>query len=102
MGPVNSRENIGNKVKSKLFNSEISSDVCFVVGQQKTKLYAHRAFLSTYSDVFIQMFYGNLREKSYAIEVPDLDPVGFENMLKSVDFTIQPSWHYRLNLPFPF
>ena len=82
MGPVNSRENIGNKVKSKLFNSEISSDVCFVVGQQKTKLYAHRAFLSTYNDVFFQMFYGDRKETNYEIEVPDLDPVGFEIMLR--------------------
>ena len=46
MGSVNSREvNFGMKVKSKLFNSEASSDVCFVVGEQKTKFYAHRAFL---------------------------------------------------------
>ena len=83
MGSVNSRRmEVGNKVKSKLFNSEKSSDVCFVVGEQKAKFYAHRAFLSMYSDVFEQMFYGDLKEKGYEIEVPDLDPVGFENMLK--------------------
>lgn len=83
MGSVNSRRmEVGNKVKSKLFNSEKSSDVCFVVGKQKAKFYAHRALLSMYSDAFEQMFYGDLNEKGYEIEVPDLDPVGFENMLK--------------------
>lgn len=83
MGSANSRRmEVGNKVKSKLFNSESSSDVCFVVGDQKAKFYAHRAFLSIYSDVFNRMFYGDLKEKSYEIEVPDLDPVGFENLLK--------------------
>ena len=82
MGSVNSRMEVGNKVKSKLFNSAITGDVCFVVGNQKTKFYAHRAILSMYSDAFKQMFFGDLKEKSHEIEVPDLDPVGFENMLK--------------------
>ena len=83
MGSVNSREmEFAKQVKSKLFNSEITGDVCFVVGDQKAKFYAHRALLSMYGDVFKQMFYGDLKEKGYEIEVPDLDPVGFENMLK--------------------
>ena len=82
MGSVNSRMEVGNKVKSKLFNSEITSDVCFVVGDQKTKFYAHRAILSMYGDVFKQMFFGDLKEKGQEIEVLDLEPVGFENMLK--------------------
>lgn len=85
MGSMNSREkDVGNKVKTKLFNSKSTGDVCFVVGEQKTKFYAHRAILSMYSDVFQQMFYGDLKETNYEIEVPDLDPVGFENMLKYV------------------
>ena len=83
MGSVNSREvEFVKQVKSKLFNSESTGDVCFVVGEEKTKFYAHRAILSMCSDVFQQMFYGDLKEKGHEIEVPDLDPVGFENMLK--------------------
>ena len=83
MGSENSKNTeFRNKIKSKVFNSEKSSDVCFVVGDQKAKFYAHRVFLSMYSDVFEQMFYGDLKEEGYEIEVPDLDPVGFENMLK--------------------
>ena len=83
MGSVHSREvNFSNKVKSKLFNSKAFSDVCFVVGDEKVKFYAHRVFLSMYSEVFQQMFYGDLKEKNREIKVPDLEPVGFENMLK--------------------
>ena len=83
MGSFNSREiNFAKKVKSKAFNSERLSDVCFVVGDEKVKFYAHRVFLSMYSEVFEAMFCGDLKEKNYEIEVPDVEPVGFENMLK--------------------
>ena len=64
-----------------LSNSKFS-DVCFLVGEQREKIYAHRFFLTIESEVFETMFHGELKETSYEIAVPDLSPVGFRNMMK--------------------
>ena len=64
-----------------LFNPELA-DVCFLVGGERERIYAHRFLLAVESDVFKAMFYGELKENSYEIVVPDLSPIGFRNMLK--------------------
>ena len=62
-------------------NPELS-DVCFLVGEKRVKIYAHRFLLGIESEVFKSMFYGELKETGYEIQVPDLTPAGFRNMMK--------------------
>ena len=62
-------------------NPELS-DVCFLVGEEREKIYAHRFLLAIESEVFKSMFYGELKESNYEIAVPDLSPIGFRNMMK--------------------
>ena len=64
------------------FSNEKLSDVCFLVGDEREKIYAHRFPLAIESEVFESMFYGDLKETKYEIVVPDLSPVGFRNMMK--------------------
>ena len=64
-----------------LFNPELA-DVCFLVGEDRERIYAHRFLMAVESDVFKAMFYGELKDNSYEIVVPDLSPVGFRNMVK--------------------
>ena len=68
-------------IEKHTFNKELS-DVCFLVGDDRERVYAHRFLLAIESDVFKTMFYGNLKEKQIDIEVPDLSFVGFRNMIK--------------------
>lgn len=75
MEPENSKSiEFRNRVRPKMFNSGATGDVCFLVGA-KAKFYAHRAFLSMYSDVFQRMFYGGFKKKN-EVEVLDQDPDG--------------------------
>ena len=83
-GEKKPRSTIEQFVSGLLLNAELS-DVCFVVGEEREKIHAHRVFLAAESEVFKSMFYGEMREsrlKDYEIVVPDLSPVGFRNMLK--------------------
>ena len=64
-----------------LFNPELA-DVCFLVGKDQERIYAHRFLLAVESDVFKAMFYGEAKDDSFEIIVPDLSPVGFRNMVK--------------------
>ena len=66
----------------RLFNQSELSDVCFLVGEQRERIYAQKIFLAVESEVFKSMFYGDLKEANYEIEVPDLSSVGFRNMIQ--------------------
>lgn len=68
-------------ISRHLLNPELS-DVCFLVGAEREKIYAHRFILAIQSEVFKSMFFGDLKEICYEISVPDLSPVGFRNLLK--------------------
>ena len=80
-GDIEPKLAIAKSIHSLLLNSKLS-DVCFLVGELREKIYAHRLLLAAGSEVFELMFYGELKETNYEIEVPDLTPVGFRNMLK--------------------
>ena len=67
---------------NKLFSNPQLNDVCFLVGAEREKIYAHRLLLAIESEVFKSMFYGELKESGYEIEVPDLTPVGFRNLIR--------------------
>lgn len=64
------------------FLNEKLSDVCFLVGERREKLPAHRFLLAMQSEVFEAMFHGALKETKYEIAVPEDSPIGFRNMLK--------------------
>ena len=66
-----------------LVNSEVLSDVTFLVGSEKRKIFGHKVLLSLGSPVFFAMFNGGLKSTdNKPIEVPDLEENGFLNMLK--------------------
>ncbi|XP_055350079.1 BTB/POZ domain-containing protein 3-like [Paramacrobiotus metropolitanus] len=78
---------ITNRWKNVLANSELT-DVEFAVGRQcggVQKIRAHRLTLGVSSEVFHAMFYGSLAERNDAvIDVPDIPPDAFKNMLSYV------------------
>lgn len=51
MADLNTPYSVGNLTKS-MVNNETYSDVCFLVGDEKKKIYASKAFLALASDVF--------------------------------------------------
>ncbi|XP_037035621.1 BTB/POZ domain-containing protein 6-A-like [Bradysia coprophila] len=65
-------------------NNQRFADITFVVGKEKEIVYAHKNIMASGSPVFEQMFFANHDLKmtgSEPIEIPDLTPAGFINML---------------------
>ena len=76
-------------IATDLFNESLPAevsppkDVTFVVGKRDPKIIqAHKFMLCLRSPVFNTMFNGQLAETSDSIRIPDLEPAGFENMLR--------------------
>ena len=67
-------------MKSQVNNREFA-DCVFLVGEQSTRIYAHKCLLAMNNPVFKSMFYGELKETK-EIEVPDLNERGFLNLLR--------------------
>ena len=67
-----------------MFNNELMADVHFVVGQGPgtVRLPAHKYVLATGSSVFYAMFYGQLADIGNDIQIPDVEPPAFLNLLK--------------------
>ena len=72
-------------------DSDIRPDVIFRVegvsdeGQKYVKnIAAHRMFLAGVSPVFMGMFYGPLKETQEIVDVKDISPEAFENMIKFI------------------
>lgn len=67
-----------------MYNNSLMSDVLFIVGQgtQKQKIPAHKYILATGSSVFYAMFYGGLADSLEEIELPDVEPIAFHNLLR--------------------
>ena len=57
-------------------------DVCFLVGEPKTKILAHKLVLALSSPVFRSMFFGDLKETKFEVVIPDLSAAGFRNLKK--------------------
>lgn len=61
----------------------LPTDVTFIVGEENPKIIAaHKYPLALRSPVFNTMFNSQLAETGDSIRIPDLDPVGFKNMLR--------------------
>lgn len=67
-------------------NNALMADVYFNVGAETNsapkKFPAHKYVLATGSTVFYAMFYGGFAEVVDVVQVPDVEPVAFLNMLK--------------------
>lgn len=74
------------KERNKIMvNNELMADIHFLVGQapNQRRLPAHKYTLATGSSVFYAMFYGGLAGQSSGdIEIPDVEPCAFVNLLK--------------------
>ena len=70
-----------------MFNNDLMADCYFKVGIPPAvqKIPAHKYILATGSSVFFAMFYGGLADqddKRKEIEIPDVEPAAFLNLLK--------------------
>lgn len=67
-----------------MYNNPLMSDVQFEVGTapNQQKIPAHKYILATGSSVFFAMFYGGLADGQDAIEIPDVEPQAFLNLLR--------------------
>ena len=67
-----------------MFNNPLMSDVTFRVGAGgSVKTFpAHKYVLATGSSVFFAMFYGGLADEMKEVEIPDVEPVAFQNLLR--------------------
>ena len=67
----------------RAFNSDLFSDVVFLVGKEREKILAHRLILSLRSAVFSCMLASDFKEaRARVIEIPDSDPKVFFVFLK--------------------
>lgn len=69
---------------SNLLHNKSFTDVTFIVGppNHSKKYVGHRVLLAMTSPVFEAMFYGDMADKSKVIRIPDIAPIGFENLLR--------------------
>ncbi|XP_062543522.1 BTB/POZ domain-containing protein 6-like [Armigeres subalbatus] len=69
----------------QLVNSKVLSDVSFAVGSNSTLIYGHRSLIAAASDVFFQMFAGDLAPTNgEVITVPDIESEIFLEMMKFI------------------
>lgn len=67
-----------------MFNNPLMADIVFNVGPSgaKQKIPAHKYILGIGSSVFFAMFYGGLSDQSSEIDIPDVEPGAFLNLLR--------------------
>lgn len=76
--------------RQPLVNSKTLSDVTFAVGRAGTLIYGHRFPLALLSDVFFRMFTSELTPSDTPhVEVPDIEPEVFLEMLNSIYYDKQ-------------
>lgn len=65
-----------------MLENAIGCDVTFLVGEEKTKIQAHKYILIGRSCVFFAMFNGPLAETSEEIVLPDIESPVFRILLQ--------------------
>ena len=68
-------------LKYQVNNPEFA-DCVFLVGEQRTRIYAHKCLLAMNNPVFKSMFFGELKETKFEIEIPDLHEKGFLHLIR--------------------
>lgn len=65
-----------------LANTEMLSDVKFLIGEEKAEVVAHTLILALSSPVFTSMFYSPMLERRSVIEIPDCRPDAFQALIQ--------------------
>ncbi len=67
-----------------MFKNEFLADVYFQLGHppNQERIPAHKYVLATGSSVFCAMLYGELAEQEEVINIPDIEPAAFINLLR--------------------
>ncbi|XP_060571404.1 BTB/POZ domain-containing protein 6-B-like [Ruditapes philippinarum] len=69
----------------RMLQNERLCDVTFLVGSGKEeKIMAHRFILASRSPVFFTMFCGSLPETNKTVDVPDIEPAIFRDLLRFI------------------
>ncbi|KAH7711464.1 BTB/POZ domain-containing protein 6 [Aphelenchoides avenae] len=68
---------------ASLLNSPTTADVTFIVGQEQEHIPARSAVLSTASDAFSVMFFGDFNRER-VMKIPDASPDVFRALLKFI------------------
>jgi hypothetical protein len=80
------------QMRKHLINSDILTDVTFLIGPNKIPIKAHKAFLASASQVFLRQFCGQF-ENDGVIDTPDIEEESFMLLLnhiygQQIDLTI--------------
>ncbi|ESO86871.1 hypothetical protein LOTGIDRAFT_166873 [Lottia gigantea] len=67
-----------------MFNNPLMADVQFTVGvaPNQQQIPGHKYILATGSSVFFAMFYGGLASETKEVDIPDVEPQAFLNLLR--------------------
>lgn len=69
---------------SVMYNNPLMADVYFTLGSgnNKQRIASHKYVLATGSSVFYAMFFGGLADQKDDIDLPDVEPTAFQNLLR--------------------
>jgi len=70
--------------KKYMFNNSLLGDIKFAFADTKTTIPAHKYVLAISSPVFFAMFYGDLAENRYTINITDCHPDIFLHFLRFI------------------
>ncbi|XP_058836390.1 BTB/POZ domain-containing protein 19-like [Topomyia yanbarensis] len=71
--------------REHMVNNKFMSDVVFIVGEEKQRIYGHKMFLITASKYFFTMFTGGFKESGASeVTLEDTDPIIFLEILRFV------------------
>ncbi|XP_058445508.1 BTB/POZ domain-containing protein 6-A-like [Malaya genurostris] len=74
-----------NERQHNLVNNQHMSDIVFIVGKEKQRIFGHKLFLMTGSEYFTTMFTGSFKEANMTeIVLEDTDPACFLEILRFV------------------
>ncbi|KAH7695627.1 BTB/POZ domain-containing protein 6 [Aphelenchoides avenae] len=68
---------------SNLLNDTTTADVTFVVGEEHVHFPAHSVVMSTASDPFKEMFFGDFNRER-VVHIPDASPNAFQTLLRFI------------------
>jgi hypothetical protein len=64
-----------------MYENHYNSDVVFVIGEQREKVFGHKFILSLWSAVFEQMFQARTESNDEPIEITNFNASGFRSFL---------------------
>ena len=64
-----------------MLRNEVACDVTFIVGGQKDEIRAHKYMMMSRSPVLMKSLFKHLGDPDVAVEIPDVKPSTFRDML---------------------